>query len=95
MLSKAKYRGVRPMFGVERGKQYTMELRTYSSEHGQPYLWVRIQELPDYLMPYESMLALLQEWDFSAECETPYIDHLELVDKWLDIYDPEEVATRA
>ena len=92
MTSRAKYRGLRPVFGVEKNRTYTLEMRTYTSEHGEPYMWVRIEELPAYLMPYESIGALLTEWDFTGIAgETPYIDHIDLMDRWLDIYEPAEV----
>lgn len=91
MESKAKYRGIQPAFGVSRNHTYTLELSTVKTEHGTPYLWVRIAEIPEYLMPYESMIALISEWDFSPEAaddRTPMIDHMDLVDHWMEIYVP-------
>ena len=95
MTSKARYRGVRPVFGVSYDHTYTIDLRTVHSEHGDPYIWVGVQEHPDYLMPYESMAALLAEWDFYSASEesgvTMLEEHTKLVDRWLDIYAPGEV----
>lgn len=91
MICKAKYTGLYPALGVIKGTTYTLELRTYNSEHGAPYLWVRIAELPAYMMPYESMLALLTDWEFvlqPGDDEAPYVDHLNLVEAWMSIYAP-------
>ncbi len=91
MICKAKYTGLYPALGVIKGTTYTLELRTYNSEHGAPYLWVRIEELPAYMMPYESMLALLMDWEFTVQSrddEAPYVNHLSLVDAWLSVYAP-------
>lgn len=93
MKSVAKYRGVHPAFGVSRNSTYTLEMTTVKSEHGAPYLWVRIAELPEYLMPYESMMALLYEWDFTVSAdrdETPLLDQLDLMERWMEIYVPNE-----
>ena len=92
MESKAKYRGICPVFGVSRNHTYTLELSTVKTEHGTPYLWVRIAEIPEYLMPYESMIALISEWDFAVatgDKDTPMLEHLDLVDRWMDIYVPQ------
>lgn len=92
MTNKAKYCGAHPVFGVSRNHTYTIDLRTVSSEHGTPYLWVKVQEHPDYLMPYESIGALLAEWDFTPASmdhgREMLLDHLKLVEQWLEIYVP-------
>ena len=92
MTCRARYRGLHPVFGVDKNNTYTLEMRTHSSEHGEPYLWVRIQELPEYLMPYESMMAILTEWDFTVDDKASYVEHLNLMDAWMDIYTPSEVV---
>ena len=96
MRCTARYTGTHPMLGVQHGNTYTLDIQTYSSEHGTPYLWVRAQEAPQYLMPYESMVVLMMDWDFRThvtERDTPYLDHLDLVDAWLDVYMPGEAVT--
>ena len=92
MESVAKYRGAYPVMGVKRDDTYTLDMSTIRTAGGTPYMWVRIKELPDYLMPYESMLALLGEWDFSVgegKKDTPMLDHLDLIDHWLEVYMPD------
>ena len=92
MTCRARYRGLHPVFGVDKNHTYTLEMRTHSSEHGEPYLWVRIQEIPEYLMPYESMMAILTEWDFTADDKASYVEHLNLMDAWLELYTPSEAV---
>ncbi len=93
MTSKATYRGPYPVFGVRRDHTYTVDLRTIGSEHGTPYLWVRVQECPDYLMPYESIASLLAEWNLlpkdAAEEQALVRDHVRLTEQWLEIYVPD------
>lgn len=78
------------MLGVTRDHTYTLEMNTVKSDHGSPYLWVRIEELPDFLMPYENMRALLAEWDFAADDSPAYVGQIHLTETWLDIYTPGE-----
>ena len=94
MECKARYRGIQPLFGVNKSETYTLEITTVPSENDN-YLWVRIAELPQYLMPYGSVVALTMDWDFSVGAERAFVDQLMLADKWLGIYmvgTPEEVT---
>lgn len=92
MTSKATYRGHYPVFGVSRNHTYTIDIQTVGSEYGSPYLWVRVHEHPDYLMPYESVGALLAEWDFALldhdNGKAMLVKHVELTERWLEIYVP-------
>ena len=92
MTCKARYRGLNPVFGIDKSKTYTLTFGSQACPNGDQYMWVHIKELPQYLMPYESMYALLVEWDFTVDEQTQYVDHLALVDKWLSVYAPVEVS---
>lgn len=92
MICKARYRGYRPVLGAEKGSTYTVELTSCPQGEETPYLWVAVEELPGFLIPYEGMLALMTEWEFIAGEKDIYREHIELVDAWLDIYTPEEVC---
>ena len=91
MTCKARYRGLNPVFGVDKKETYTLDIGTMKCTQGDRYMWVRINELPAYLMPYESMIALLTEWDFAVGSGTEYVDHLTLADAWMSVYTPSEV----
>ena len=90
MRCKANYRGIRPVFGVEKNHTYTLEITTRECL-GTQFMWVRVQELPEYMIPYENIVALLTEWDFLLGDDQVYLRHLDLVDRWLDVYTPAEV----
>ena len=64
MICKAQYRGRGNEFGVKFDEAYTITLNTYNQS---AYIWVTAKELPDYMMPYSSMDALLRDWDFLYE----------------------------
>ena len=91
MTCKARYRGLNPVFGIDKSQVYTLSFSSQACTNGDQYMWVHIKELPQYLMPYESMFALMVEWDFNVEEQSQYVDHLALVDKWLSVYVPAEV----
>lgn len=96
MRCMAKYNGV-DLFGVKGGTIQDIEIYTIQSEHGTPYLWVRANAHPEYMMPYVDMVALLHEWEFRAEYresgitapwENESVSQEELIDRWLEIYTP-------
>ena len=91
MTCRARYRGLNPVFGVSKRNIYTLQIGSQACVDGDPYMWVHIDELPAYLMPYESIVALVTDWDFAVEEKAAYVDHLALMDKWLDVYTPAEV----
>ena len=91
MTCKARYQGLNPVFGIDKSQVYTLSFGSQACMNGDQYMWVHIKELPQYLMPYESMFALLVEWDFNVDEQSQYVDHLALVDKWLSVYVPAEV----
>ena len=60
----AKYIGKTEKFGVNPGELREISLKTYETEHGSPYIWVKALDGGDYLMPYHSMVSLLRDWEF-------------------------------
>ena len=91
MRCKAKYIGAQKRFGVLPGRVHEIDLFTINSEHGTPYLWVRVSGYPQYMMPYVDMIALLSEWQFS---DAFYGDEIRLsqedvTERWMEIYEPD------
>lgn len=92
MKCKARYRGINPVLGIRKDTDYTLG---FSSSHGMnsdEYMWVSIDELPEYLMPYESIMALVTDWDFTAGGKATVVNHLELEEKWLSVYMVQEAG---
>lgn len=86
MECRARYRGIQPLFGMNKSETYTLGLSTEPSMDGNQYIWARIAEIPQYLMPYGSIVALTMDWDFTAGADRAYVDQLILADEWLGIY---------
>lgn len=87
MRCRAVYNGAPHLFGAERGYMYTLEIKTHTTSVGDPYIWVEIEGLPDFLLPYESITALLLDWDFTPDAAEFSIERrADLLDKWYDIY---------
>ena len=93
MTCKAMYRGLKPVLGVTKDQVYTLDFSTRPGRNGDKYMWVSIRELPEFLMPYASMVAMFREWNFLFdEDRHEYIDHLRMVDNWMEIYAPAEAT---
>ena len=93
MKCSAVYMG-RPMLGAETGRTYTVEIGSGACDVTPRYLWVRLPEVPEYLIPYENMLCLMTDWRFIGGEDEAYARHREIVDAWLDIYKPEEAVEK-
>ena len=91
MRCKAMYTGPEDRFGAKCRSIYEIDVFTINSDHGTPYLWVRIPDCPEYMMPYVNILALMDDWWFSTTFDESELHPRqdELVRRWLDIYTPE------
>lgn len=90
MRFKAEYIAGREKLGVCPGEVHDIELNTYNTAHGSPYLWVQVVDgKSDYLMPFGSLLAFTDQWKIQVSGYEVSDQHA-LEDAWLEMYVPDE-----
>ena len=92
MKCKARYRGLNPVLGIKRDTEYTLGFTSNPGVNGDEYMWVSIDELPQYLMPYEGIMALVADWDFTVDDKGSMVHHMALEEKWLNVYMVQEAG---
>ena len=80
MNCTATYKGKNEKLGVRPGDVCLVELNTYRTKHGAPYLWLKVVG-GTYLMPFASIPDLVNEWCFTASEDQPGLER-----EWMDVY---------
>ena len=90
MRFKAEYMAGYEKLGVRPGEVHEIELNTYNTAHGSPYLWVQVVDSKsDYLMPFGSLIAFSDQWHIIPNGYEVSDQHA-LEDAWLEMYVPDE-----
>ena len=88
MRCTAKYIGKTTKFGVNPGEFHEISLNTYETAHGSPHIWIQTLDSRDYLMPFASVSAMLNEWAFIAGEERTEFDQRAVEEDWMKLYVP-------